>query len=186
MRRIDYVRRLDASVARAADAPGEKNPYAEGFQILPAKEVLRLLDLYVPARPKQRRKTAAERDKFITSKDLFRYMGRMDEQKFAEFRRGNLEILGRVLLRKMSRVLTQIEAGVLVMREGRLVLLAPDTGDEPVPPRPARAAMTFRLQFQTLGTGPRAVLRPTITPGRPAEAPKTMPKLFQTFKLPGA
>ena len=179
MRRIDYIRQTKSVPRNGLNAPPGQNPYDAEYGVLPYGEIMRLLDKHIPIRPNRLRKKAAERDLIITQKDLFKYMGRVEEGLFADFRRGDDSKLGRIRLRKLSRILLQIESGQLVMRDGKLTLTEPET--EAV--APWKPDMVYRV---VLETGPRGVLRPTIVPGAPREAPKTMPKLFQSFKLPGS
>lgn len=175
LRRIDYLRQT-ASVPRTGlNAPPGENPYDVEFGVLPYSEIIRLLDIHIPIGTKLK---VAERGKRITRNALFAYMGRLNEQKFAAFRRGGRDEFGRVILRKLSRALSQIDAGTLALRDGKLTHVEAPAG---APPR--KRGMTFTLSLET---GPRGVLRPTIRPGAPLEAPRQMPKLFQSFKLPGA
>jgi hypothetical protein len=77
--------------------------------------------------------------------------------------------LGRVRLRRLSRVLMLIESGQLVKRDGKMVLL----DEKDVPPM-----LRFRVCVAPDG-------RATIGRGEPLQIPRKMPRLFADFRLPG-
>jgi hypothetical protein len=164
--RVEFIRRI---VNRPTRTPttGE-NPYSDEFGILPDAELRRLI---------AKHSTTVRRGKAGTPKECFTRaeIGRMAEcrqDRYLAFCRGE-PALTRKELRRLSRLLRQLEAGWLVKIDGWPVML--------FKPRVEKPEVRFHVG---LTVDRKGKLTPTISIGTQASsAPKSMPRLFSELLI---
>jgi len=175
--RIEYVR-LNTRRHREGETP-----LSEEFGILPRAEMLRILAKY-PPRPRRGARKKGDTSVCLKNIAVAASISPTDLKAYIEGgalpERDGKANLGRLRLRKLSRILTMLENGRMELRNCKLVALSDEevaesvpAGSTPAAPPPPRHVIRLRLDEDTG--------RPIISVGGPPAAPRTMPSWFAGF-----
>lgn len=165
--RVDYIRQMADSRVKV---PGE-NPYGDDYGSMPYSEMVRLTNkhMYRPAEGERLKKT----DNRITPIKMA-LLAKINggPKTLNAYLYGDRKALNRQEAHRLSRILTMLDNGQLVMIDGGPVLL--------FKPKPMPKELVYRVSLQT---DARGNLRPGITSMEPPKL-HVMPPMFRDFKLP--